>query len=362
MKKLKIAILANIASIHTIRWANALSEKGNDVLLITQHRGANLLIERVKLNYLPFRGDKGYFLNVPFLRMILKKQQPHLLHVHYASGYGTLGSLSGFHPYILSVWGSDVYDFPYKSSLRMALIKRNLKVADLIVSTSHAMAKQTRQICEGVSKIHVTPFGIDINTFKPDKSRKNKDIITIGTVKTLSFIYGIDILIRGFAEARNALMKSDNCIASKLRLLIVGSGENRDSLKQLVESLNITCVTEFTGAVDHARVPDYLNKIDIYVAASRSESFGVSILEASACSLPVIVTSVGGLLEVVEDGITGIIIPKDDHHALAKAIEKLVINENLRRLMGQAGRQRVIDRYLWDDSVSIMEEVYKRAI
>lgn len=362
MKKSKIALLANIASIHTTRWANALSEKGYDIHLITQHRGGDLLSERITVHYLPFQGNKGYFLNVPTLRKCLKKNKPDLLHAHYASGYGTLGRLSGFHPYILSVWGSDVYDFPYESSLRMRLIKKNLKAADLIASTSHVMAKQTHKICEGLSKIHVTPFGIDINFFKPDKSRNHKEIITIGTVKTLAFKCGIDTLIKGFAETSNTLITKDKCIASRLRLLIVGGGEDRDSLEQLADSLGITDVTEFAGAVPYASVPNYLNMLDIYVAASRLESFGVAILEASSCSLPVIVSDVGGLPEVVEDGVTGIIIPKDNHHALAKAIEKLVINEDFRRKMGQAGLQRVIDHYTWEDSVSIMEEVYKLVV
>lgn len=213
--------------------------------------------------------------------------EPDLLHAHYASGYGTLGSLCGFHPYVLSVWGSDAYDFPYESFLKMRLIQKNLRAADFIALTSHVMAKQSHKICEGLSKIHVTPFGIDIHSFKPDKSRKHKEIITIGTFKTLAFKYGLDTLIKGFAETHHALIARDECMASRLRLLIVGGGEDRDSLKILDDSLGICDVTEFAGAVPYDSVPNYLNMFDSYVAASRreSESFGVAILEASACSL-----------------------------------------------------------------------------
>ena len=363
-KLLKIALLAGISTIHTTRWANALAERGYDIHLITEHRGGDILSEKVKAHYLPFQGNKGYFLNVPFLRMLLRRLNPDLLHAHYASGYGTLGSLSGFHPYLLSVWGSDVYDFPYKSYLKMKLIQRNLKAADLIASTSHVMAKQTHKICEGLSKIHVTPFGIDIELFRPSNSPKNNDTITVGTVKRLTFKYGIDTLIKGFAEARNSLAKSDEHKASRLRLLIVGGGKDRALLERLADSLNMSNVTEFTGAVPYASVPDYLNKLDIYVAASRldSESFGVAILEASACALPVIVTDVGGLPEVVEDKITGKIVQRDAPHALAKAIEELIIDKDLRKRMGQAGLKRVIDYYTWEDSVSTMEEVYREVV
>jgi len=361
MKRLKIALLAGISSIHTTRWANALADRGHDIHLITQHGGGDILSEKVKAHYLPFQGNKGYFLNVPFLRKFMWRIKPDILHAHYASGYGTLGRFSKFHPYILSVWGSDVYDFPYESHLKMRLLQKNLRAANLIASTSHVMAKQTQKICNGLSRIRVTPFGIDTESFKPMASPKDNETLTVGTVKTLSIKYGIDTLIKGFAEARSSLAMSDKHKASKLRLFLVGGGEDRELLERLVESLNIPDVTEFIGVVPYTLVPDYLNKLDIYVAASRldSESFGVAILEASACALPVIVTDVGGLPEVVEDGVTGKIVQRDDPHALAKAIEELIIDEKLRKRMGQAGLQRVLEKYRWEDNVSIMEDVYR---
>ena len=362
MRLLKIALLASISSIHTTRWANALADRGHDIHLITQHRGGDVVSAKVKVYHLPFQGNKGYFLNVPFARKLLRKIKPDLLHAHYASGYGTLGRLCGFHPYVLSVWGSDVYDFPYELPLKMRLLQKNLRAADLIASTSHVMAKQTHSICEGLSKIHVTPFGIDTKSFNLSNSPKNNDTIIVGTVKTLAHKYGIDTLIKGFAEVRTSLMESDERTASKLRLLIVGGGEERDSLERLVDSLNISDIIEFAGAVPYALVPDYLNRLDIYVAASRLESFGVAILEASACALPVVVANVGGLPEVVEDGVTGKIIRRDDPYALAKAIEELIIDNDLRKRMGQAGLKRVIDYYTWEDSVSIMEDVYRKVV
>jgi len=361
MERLTIALLAGIGSIHTTRWANALADRGHDVHLITLHRGGDIISEKVNVHRLPFLGNKGYFLNVPFLRKLLRKFKPDLLHAHYASGYGTLGRLSGFHPYMLSVWGSDVYDFPYQSPFKMRLLQKNLEAADLIASTSYVMAKQIHKICKG-SRTHITPFGVDTELFKPSASPKNKVTVTIGTVKKLAFKYGIDTLIKGFAEARNFLAKNNKHTASKLRLLIVGGGEDRKPLERLVDSLNIVDVTEFTGAVPHALVPEYLNKLDIYIAASRSESFGVAILEASACALPVIVTDVGGLPEVVEAEVTGKIVERDDYIALVKAIEQLVIDKSLRKSMGQAGLQRVMTHYTWRESVSIMENVYRKVI
>ncbi len=362
MKRFKLAFLANISSVHAFRWANALADRGHEIHVFTQHRGSGNVSPMVKsIHYLPFRGNKGYFLNAPLLRMFLKRLQPDFLHAHYASGYGALGRFSGFHPYMISVWGSDVYDFPTESAKKMALLKNNLKAADLIGSTSHAMARHTATLCDQrSSKIRVTPFGIDMQVFKP-KAFSQEKTITVGTVKKLAFKYGIDTLITAFNIARNSLMENNEYLASKLRLLIVGDGKDKKFLNDLVKSLDTDGITQWTGFVPHSLVPDYLNKLDIYVAASRldSESFGVAILEASACGVPVVATNVGGLPEVVKDGVTGKLVNPDDSQALANVIKELIVDENLRKSMGQAGVQWVRDNYGWEESISIMEKVYE---
>jgi len=358
-----IALLGGINSIHTIRWVNALSQRGHKIHLITQHTpNIDKPSIKIKVHYLPFQGNLGYFFNALFLRKLLNEMKPALLHAHYASGYGTLGRLCGYRPYILSVWGSDVYDFPYESKLKMRLLQRNLKSADIVLSTSHVMAEQTRNICPSLKEVYVTPFGIDVNMFKPDDSKKRKDVITIGTVKTLNYKYGIDTLIMGFAETRQNLMRIDSGLASRLRLLIVGDGPEKGNLEQLANSLKIADVSRFTGRIPNIKVPEYLHEMDIYVAVSRLDSFGVAVLEASACGLPVIVSNAGGLPEVVEDGVTGYVIPKEDHYALSEVLKKLIINEELRIRLGYAGRQRVIKHYEWEDSVSIMENIYRQLL
>src|SRR4030042_230985 len=110
---MRILLLSNLLSTHTIRWAKALS-KTHDIL-----------------------------------------------------SYGFIGALSGFHPFIISVWGSDVYDFPYRSIFHKILLKHNLSKADIILSTSHAMADQVRKFTH--KNILVTPFGIDLKRFSRNR-------------------------------------------------------------------------------------------------------------------------------------------------------------------------------------------------
>ncbi len=270
--------------------------------------------------------------------------------------------MSGFRPYVVSVWGSDVYDFPANSRLNRQLVAANLSAADWVCSTSEIMAKQTASLCPGIEYISVTPFGIDVNAFQPKPESKDPKVITIGTVKTLAPKYGIDILIRAFARVREQLARTDSEHAGRLRLLIVGAGPQRLPLETLAGELNVAGVTTFAGGVPHAEVADYLHRLDVYVAVSRFESFGVAALEASACGLPVVVSNVGGLPEVVVDEETGFVVERESVLATTAAIARLLDAPALRARMGEAGRNHVLAHYDWEKSVDRMEEVYARVL
>ncbi len=299
-----------------------------------------------------------YLKVLPTLRRKIKEFAPDVVHAHYISGYGTLGALCGFHPLVVSVWGSDIFDFPQKSLFHRKLIEYNLRKADKILSTSKVMAKETQKYTE--KDIEITPFGIDMEQFKPMEvdSLFDEDDIVIGTVKTLEEKYGIEYLIKAFKLVSD---KYDNI---PIKLLIVGGGSLEAELKQLAKDLGIEDKTIFTGAVPFKDIPKYHNmlSVSVSVSVSNSESFGVAIIEASSCAKPVVVSDVGGLPEVVEDGTTGFVVPPRDEKETAKAIEKLILNKELRVKMGNNGRDRVRKLYNWDDNIEQMIDIYKEAI
>lgn len=349
---MKLMLLAAANVIHTQRWVEALHARGVQLVLVTQHAdGPWRPPSGVRSVRLPHAGAAGYFLNVPALRRLLRAERPDLLNVHYASGYGTTAALAGFRPWLLSVWGSDVYDFPYESRFKGWLLRRNLRRADALASTSEAMARQVRRLIGASSEVAVTPFGVDTGRFTP-QALPHEGIV-IGTVKTLAPKYGIDLLLRAFAR----LAGSDAARqVPGLSLVIVGGGEQRAALEALAAESGIARHVQFVGPVPHADVPQWLNRFDIYVAASRldSESFGVAVLEASACGLPVVVSDAGGLPEVVVDEVTGLVVPREDVAALAGALGRLVASATLRRRLGEAGRERVLACYEWQGSVDRM--------
>lgn len=363
---MKILLLADANSSHTIKWARSLSENGIQLCIFSINNynsevyksNKNITVVTSIVNNKTIKRSNGalnkikYLKVLPDLKKTIRKFKPDILHAHYASSYGLLGALANFHPFILSVWGSDVFCFPLKSIIHKKIFEFNLKKADKILSTSHVMAKETNKYTD--KKIEVTPFGIDLKSFIPKKVDNifSKNSIVIGTIKSLEKIYGIQYLIDAFKIIKKKYPDKP------LKLLIVGDGSQKKHLQGLVENYNLANDTIFTGKIPYDQVVHYHNALSIYVALSESESFGVSIIEASACEKPVVVSNVGGLPEVVENNITGIVVPAQSSKKAAEAIEKLINNSKLSCNMGKEGRKRVKKLYNWVNNVNQMINIY----
>ncbi|WOE41674.1 glycosyltransferase [Acinetobacter chinensis] len=364
---MKVLLLAGANSIHTIKWANGLQNSGLQVFLVSQHPLMHELDSRVKYYELPFKGNLGYFTMVSKVKKIINEIEPDIVNAHYASGYGTTARLVGFHPYVLSVWGSDIFLFPKKSFIHKWLVKKNLLSADTVASTSQCMANETSKLLELNRAIEITPFGVDESVFGNNRIYKksgfiSEDRIVIGTVKSLKPVYGIDILIEAFALLHSKLSKNNPELTKKLCLRIVGGGDELDNLTKLAKSLNIHESIEFVGQVEHSRVPQELEKLDIYVALSRSESFGVAILEAGLNQCPVIVSNVGGLPELVIDHHTGIIVESENITQAADAMYELITQPQLIAEYGKNAQKHVVENYIWKSCITKMINVLESTV
>lgn len=359
---MKVLLLADPLSSHVIKWANSLVSKGVKIFIFgLSDYDSSQYDPRVKIEITDFsksvkRKRDGnilkslYLLTLPKLKNFIISVNPDIVHAHSASSYGLLGALSGFHPLFTSLWGSDIFLFPKKSFFHKNILRFTLSKSDMIFSTSKAMRKEAQNYT--TKDIIVLPFGVDTNLFKPEL-KKNNDALTIGTVKTMDYNYGIEFLIAAFASIKQ---KHENKF---LKLLLVGGGSMLDKLKILAKDLKIESETIFTGAVPPSEVNKYHNMIDITVFPSLNESFGVSVLEASACERPVVVTNVGGLPEVVDDEVTGLIVSPGSSQALSDAIEKLVLDPDLIEKLGKKGRQKVIREFDWEKNLTDQIEYYK---
>ena len=365
---MRVLLLGDANSSHIIKWVKSLAARDLEIALFSlaeiKHDHfkdlPNFSFKSLGLNQGIFKTGEGslqklnYLKALPLLKQFIKDFQADIVHAHYASSYGLLGRLSNFHPFIVSVWGSDIYDFPRKNIVFKKLIEGTLRQADQILSTSHVMAKETGKYTN--KNIEVTPFGVHLDIFQPLSPQQAKKGIVLGTIKALEHKYGIDILIKAFAKVLKE-RKED-----ALSLEIIGKGTALENLQALCRTEGVEDKVHFLGTIDNLEVPNALNRLDIYLALSRwdSESFGVAIVEAQACETPVIVSNKGGLPEVVADGVTGIVVPSENVAETAKAIHRLLDDEALRKQMGIKGRQRVQELYDWQENVSQMVAVYTK--
>lgn len=344
---MKLGILGPANSIHTIKLVNKLVENKFEVVLISllEHRnkGSNI---NADVRYLRVGGNKGYYLNFKQLKSLIISENVDILNAHYASGYGTLGRLINFHPYIVSVWGSDIYEFPRRNILCKRIIMKNLRKADSIFSTSRCMAFETKKYCDKNKKIAVTPFGVDLNTFKPVEKTKSHSQITIGFLKGTDYVYGIDIFLEVARELKLRLKKE----ACNLKVIICGGGTRIDEIKGKIEALKLEDIVEFKGLVPHIDMPSVINSCDIVCIPSLSESFGVVAIEAMACGVPCITSNAPGLKEVVRDGETGFVINGDSIQYADKMIN--LINDRAQIVrMGEQARRHVEKNYNFNDNV-----------
>ncbi|MCF0147273.1 MAG: glycosyltransferase [Clostridium sp.] len=353
---MRICYLGDANSIHTKKLCCFFRDKGYDVSVISLNDGE---IDGVKVYSMEMKIENQgnsiskirYLKNIMKIKKIIRNIKPDILHAHYATSYGLIGALSKYKPYIVSVWGSDVYDFPNKSFIHKALLKYNLKKADIILSTSRAMAKETNKYTD--KNILITPFGVDIDMFKPNKANKEKNSdIVIGTVKTLEDNYGIEYLIRAF----NIMLKKNKKL--NLKLIIAGKGSKEVELRKLCKEFDIEEYVEFLGYIDQKKVPRVFNSFDIAVFPSIFESFGVAAVEAEACGIPVIVSDAEGLMEATSSEYSSLIFKKRDINDLVNKIETLVYDNELREIMGINARKFVEENYNYIDNFNYMNSIY----
>lgn len=363
---MKICILANAASVHTQRWARAYAERGHQVTVLSI-RPAELPGVRVETVAV---GRPGAPSRLPTLlsylallvagRRRLRRLGADVLHAHYTVTHGAIAAAAGFHPRVVSAWGRDViWDDGRMPALLRLLNRFALARADAVTATSRFLAGHVERFVPPGRGVEVVPFGIDLDRFAPAAADnpaawEGGADFRIGFVKALRPKYAPEVLVRAMPEVLAAVPEA--------RLVLAGRGPLEPSLRALAARLGVAARVDFPGFVPHDEVPRLLAGLDVLVNCSTaaSESFGVVVLEASACEVPVVVTPVGGVPEVCRDGETGLHVPPGDAAALAGALVRLARDPGLRRRLGRAGRRFVAERYRWEENVDAMLAILTR--
>jgi len=156
------------------------------------------------------------------------------------------------------------------------------------------------------------------------------------------------------------LLKACQFLKGGFVLLLVGDGELRSQMEHFVSNSGLERSTIFTG--ERKDVPEILAASDIFVLSSHKEGLPYTIIEAMIAGLPVVATRVGGIPELVEDNVTGFLVPPGDPNTLAKALQNLLDSSNVRHEMGRAGRAKALMEFNLDDMLRKTRQVYDQVL
>lgn len=250
-----------------------------------------------------------------------------------------LGRLSRVQNSVLSVWGSDVFDFPEKGRLAKSLVLANLRYAKGIAATTPAMAQRVQELlANDTLPVAITPFGVELTAFHTTLRARRDSPLVVGAVKNLKKIYGFSVLIDAVRELKERAIIDPRGHA--LRVMIYGDGPERLPLMEQAARYGLSEVIHLPGRVPHSEVPRVLDSLDIFVSPSLRESFGVSVIEAMAAHLPVIVSDSTGIASALTHAEDSLIVPSGDSSSLAAALELLLSDSRLRQRLAFAGRRR----------------------
>jgi glycosyltransferase involved in cell wall biosynthesis len=252
--------------------------------------------------------------------------------------------------------------FPLSRAHRLALSN-----VSRIIAVSEAVARSLRaQRIFDEDKIRVVPNGIDVRLYEHarDEFQRERNAarrpLRVGILGELNEVKGQEDFVRAAAVVTE---KFDD----EVEFLIAGGdasrgGEYRALVERLVAELNLGEHVRFVGRLDGDEVTRFLTSLDLFVSASRSEAFGMAMVEALACGVPVVATATEGATGIVEEGVTGSLVPVGDVRALAATVAALLEDEGRRRELGAQAREVARKRFDLERMVDATEHVYAEAL
>ncbi|MBA3242950.1 MAG: glycosyltransferase family 4 protein [Acidobacteria bacterium] len=359
---------------HLVDLARGLAERGHDIYAALPP-GSPLGAEMSSITprgivELPLRNALDLRSALRLARFV-RENKVQIIHAHVARDYPLAAIAARRSPLARLVVTRHVM-FPLSRAHRLALAN-----VSRVVAVSEAVARTLR--ASGIfpaHKIRVVPNAVDVRRFQharggfetggqeqDSQARQQmgfaaESTLRVGIVGELSEVKGQEVFIRA------ARLVSER-FAGAVEFIIVGgetspAGERRTALEKLVAQLGLDGRVRFTGHCDD--VAEMLSSLDVFVSASSSESFGIALVEAMASGLAIVTTATDGAREIIEDGLTGTIVPIADPDALAAAVLDLLGDTPHRHSLGVRAREVALERFTLERMIADTERVYMEAL
>jgi len=362
---LRLAYLADPNSVHTARWIGFFAQRGHqvDLLIGTDDEVRGTLPDGVRLHRYPRFGRR----RLPFLsslqgrraiRRVLADLRPQVLHAHYLSRYGWQARLSGFHPYVVTPWGSDLFVTP-RRSLRARLWARwTLRGADLVTVVSEQMRTAVLSAGARADRVTNVQFGVDTNRFSPGPAAGATPGVpglegrVLFSPRSLRPLYRHEVIVQALAT-----------LPSDLRLVMGARNEDaryRHDLEAQARSLGVGDQILILDAIDDEQMLGLYRSASVVVSVPDSDGLPVSVLEAMSCGTLIVASDLPGVRELMEPVAPHLLVPAGDAASLATAVlAALELGADERRAVGASLRDRVLA--VADQRVNMlrMESLYR---
>jgi len=298
-----------------------------------------------------------HFMGAVFLAARVKNRGLDHIHAHFSFNAATIAL-------VMSRLLGITFSFTAHNNFftDQIVLKEKLREARFIVAISEFSRDFLLNILPNDAslpgKFHIVHCGVSPDVFVPPAHRPPDDPPLLFSVAHFTERKGFHILV----EACRILHQR----GVPFTCIIAGDGEQRPQLEQMIADYGLGDVVQLPGAVFQENLRDYLNRADVFalpcVVARNGDMDGVpvALMEAMSMEIATVSTTVSGIPELIDDGLNGLLVPPDDPAALADAIERLLADESLRRRLGQAARQKIIDAFDVDKSATQIADLFRR--
>lgn len=353
---------------HDHRWLQALSAAGYQVRFLRLERAGSNHDERPfppGVTEIAWSGGQA-----PFdwamaaklqseLEALLAAEQPDILHAGPLNTAAVLAARTGFHPFVAMSWGSDILRFAQEDEAQRVRVREALDAADALIGDCDAVRQAAIGMGMDLEAILAFPWGIDIERFSPGPGRLRQELGWQGNfvvlhTRALEAEYGVPSVAQGFIDAAQQ--------EPRLCFLFAGGGSLRAELENLFAEAGLAQRVHFAGHLTQEQQPDIFRSADLYVSGTFSDGSSVSLMEALASGLPVLVSDIPGNREWVGEGGQGWFFPARDSASLAhKLLQAAQASSEHLAAISAAARAKAQERADWSRNQLQIPRAYQIA-
>jgi glycosyltransferase involved in cell wall biosynthesis len=364
---MRLCLIAN-RSIHTRRFTSKLLEMGHEVSLVgfgplqvPLPPGVRLLDVEARLPHAA-RGKARWPFWAAAVSRAVRDLRPDVLHAHQVATGGWLGAAAGYHPFLVTAWGSDLMVGARRSRPQRWLARWVFRKADYVTCVSQGLAAAALDLGARQGRLEVAPWGVDADLYHPAEDRAAlREQLGLGPGPLVLSVRSVKPVYNPLDIARAIPLVLRACP----RALFVVRSHNSDpgllaQFREIVAEAGATASVRYIGELpDEQAIADYYRAADVALSVPSSDGTPSSVLEALACGAVPIVSDLPSLREWVEHEGEVLMVPVHDVQALAASIVRLLSEEGLRRALAAAGwglvRRRADSRVM----MRRYEEIYE---